>query len=145
MTVKAFVSRYPNGRPWPPTHEQETGATCGIIQNLWASFHHEQILYAALVNLRRPNADLVLLNERGIGVIELKHSVGRITCHGGVWYADDQPIKAGSREDILTPRAQVQEYARHLRHLVAPLFSGWWGLPEQDITWRLHVQTAVCF
>jgi len=145
MAVQAFVSRRADGTPWPPDHEHETGATCGIIQRLWAAFHHERVFYAAIVNLHRPSADLVLVNDRGLGILELKHSSGVITSRDGVWYADDDPIKAGTRTDIKNPREQVQAYAKTIRSIIAPELANWWKIPEADVFRQINVQTAVCF
>jgi hypothetical protein len=145
MAVQAFVSRRSDGTPWPPDHEHETGATCGIIQRLWAAFHHERVLYAALVNLHRPSADLVIVNDRGIGIVEMKHSSGVITSRDGVWHADDDPIKAGTRSDIKNPHEQVQAYAKTIRSIIAPELAAWWKLPEADVFRQINVQTAVCF
>ena len=145
MAVQTFVRRRPDRTPWPPDHEHETGAICGIIQRLWAAFNHERGLYAALVNLDRPSADLVIINERGIGVIELKHSEGKITSDGSVWYNNGKQINAGTRSDINNPREQVLAYAGTLRSILAPQLAKWWGISESDAFHQLNVQTAVCF
>lgn len=145
MAVQSFVSRRSDGTLWPPDHEHETGATCGIVQRLWSAFHHERVLYAALVNLHRPSADLVLINNRGIGIVEMKHSAGVITSRDGVWYAGVEPIKAGTRSDIKNPREQVQAYAKTIRSIIAPELANWWKLPEADVFRQINVQTAVCF
>lgn len=145
MAVQAFVSRRSDGTPWPPDHEHETGATCGIIQRLWAAFHHERVLYATLVNLHRPSADLVLVNDRGLGIIEIKHSSGLITSRDGIWYAGEEAIKAGTRTDIKNPREQVQAYAKTIRSIIAPELANWWKIPEADVFRQINVQTAVCF
>ncbi|MFL5804839.1 MAG: FHA domain-containing protein [Roseiflexaceae bacterium] len=103
------------------------------------------MLYAALINLHQPSADFVLINDRGVGVLELKHSAGKITSRDGVWYAGEEPIKAGTRTDIKNPHSQVQAYTKTIRSTIARELANWWGIPDPEVFRQINVQTAVCF
>jgi len=152
MTVKPYVSHDREGHPLPPENSQEAWACIDIVKRLWLAFSGSPDLYVVIANFRNPlpNADLVIISELGIGVVELKHSHGKITRRDDVWYAGKYPI--GVREDG-TPRSnpfeQVRAYARELRgRLVSPpaqqAIRQW--LPGQSADWqKVHLQTAVCF
>ncbi len=144
MPVKAYVSRDSAGRPWPPDHSHETTAAIELVRQLWLVFNHQPATYAILANLHQPNADLVIITERGIGVVELKHYPGHIA--GGAkdtWYADTIPIKAGSA--YTNPHDQVQSYANQLRQQMMSSLSAWWLLSDRPLWGKFKIHTAVCF
>jgi hypothetical protein len=143
MPVTAYVARDPAGNPWPPVHEHEAAAAIGLIQRLHESLNHERPLYLVLANLQAPSADLVVLTELGLGVVELKHYGGALSVQAGDWYAGSQLVKAGV--GYPNPREQVQAYATRIRRDLLPHIAGWWSLREDDLNTKLKVQTAVCF
>ncbi|HSH83348.1 MAG TPA: hypothetical protein VLA19_32855 [Herpetosiphonaceae bacterium] len=103
MAVEAYVTRDPSGKPWPPVHEHEATGAIGLIQRLYEAFNHDPARYAVFANLHTPSADLVVLSELGLGVVELKHVGGRLGVAGDTWVAGGQAIKAGTGAN--TPRA----------------------------------------
>lgn len=144
MTVKVFVSRDSEGRPWPPDYSHEVNACQAIVSDIYYRLNHHNQLYVIVANLHQPSADLVVITERGLGVAELKGHGGRITVHkNGYWYADRQLIKAGGQSD--TPHEQVQTYARKLRQAL------WSFIAPETLRYKswqtgdLKFQTAVCF
>jgi hypothetical protein len=143
MTVKAYITRDPSGNPWPPVHEHEATAAIGLIQRLHEALDHERAFYGVFANLHVPSADLVVLTELGMGVVELKHYAGQLSVSVGDWYAGNQIIKAGS--GYSTPREQVQSYANRIRRELIPYIAEWWSISEDDAGTKLKVQTAVCF
>jgi len=74
MPVKYFVSKDSQGREQVPDYPYETLAVIEIIKNVYADFNHTPNLYAIIANLNKRNAmaDLVVITERGLGVIELR-------------------------------------------------------------------------
>jgi hypothetical protein len=148
MTVKVYVGRDSDGRPWPPDYSHEALATIDIIKRLWSAFDHHEELYAAVANLHRPSADLVVISERGVGILELKHYYGRITqAADGTWYAGPKRIEAGAEsQGYCSPREQVRAYAQEIRReLVNPTEPEPW-LPGATADWnRFRFQTSVCF
>ncbi len=151
MPVKLYVSRDSEGRPWPPEHSFETAGCLEIVKRLWLAFHNKPVLYAVVSNLHIPSADLVVISERGLGVIEFKHYPGRIRRIGNIWYADGNRIKSGATDEAgitkyQNPHQQVQSYAQQIRQkLVKPSRPPAW-LPGASSDWQaLKVQTAVCF
>ncbi len=144
MTVKVYVSRDERGRAWPPNCEHEARAAEQIVGKLWAAFHHIADLYAVGVNLHRPNADMVIMTEYGLGVIELKHYPGTISIlPDGAWCADGRAIiLCGSYPD---PHTQVQAYAAAIRSKALRLM-----VPDEmsrySAQWdKFKFQTTVCF
>ncbi|NLE45220.1 MAG: NERD domain-containing protein, partial [Chloroflexi bacterium] len=147
MPVKLYVDQDSKGRPSPPHHTHEVNPVLEILNNIWKTFHPDQRTFVAISSLRDPSADLIVLAEVGIGIIELKHCEGVIHRKGSHWYADNRKIKAGS--DTLgrkNPHEQVQEYALELRNKLLPSASGKGWLPgsraEQE---KCQFHTAVCF
>jgi hypothetical protein len=145
MTVKSYVSRDSEGRPWPPDHRHEALASMDIVKRLWLAFSHLEDLYSVVVNLHHPSADMVIISQRGIGVVELKHYYGSISQRpDGAWYAGPKRIQAGRR--YRNPHKQVQAYAKRIRGSlvystrVPPWLPG--GLIDRE---RFKFQTAVCF
>jgi hypothetical protein len=143
MPVNAFISRDPSGNPWPPVHEHEATAAIGLIQRLHEALNHERTAYAVLVNLQAPSADLLVITEMGVGVIELKHYPGALSVQAGEWYAGTQLVKSGVGHH--NPRAQAQSYASRIRKELIRYLAKGWSLTESELDTRLKIQTAVCF
>jgi hypothetical protein len=144
MTLKLFVSKDSGGREWAPDTPHEVETCEWLLKKAWMEFSHLHELYAILVNLRHPTADMVVIRERGLGVVELKHVFGEIWIDfAGPWKAGSSEIHAGSNH--LNPREQVLSYTKELRANVINLI-----LPDYMQTGRhnpndLKFQTAVCF
>jgi hypothetical protein len=120
-----------------------------IIKRLWSVFHHGRAFYGVVANLPTPSADLVVFSERGVGVMELKHYYGKITCRNdGTWYAGPKRMQAGVEEKgFRNPHEQVQAYAESLCEMLLnpPLWQEPW-LPGRAIDWpEFKFHTAVCF
>lgn len=143
MPVTAYITRDPSGNPWPPVHAHEANAVIGLVQRLHEALHHERTSYAVLANLQAPSADLLVLTEMGVGVVELKHYPGTLAVQAGEWYADRQLVKAGVGHP--NPREQAQAYATRIRRELMPYLAKGWSLSESELETRLKVQTAVCF
>ncbi|MBE7551480.1 MAG: FHA domain-containing protein [Anaerolineales bacterium] len=149
MPVKIYVSHDAQGRTDPAIYVHENEAIYDLIKRLWLAFHHQETLYTVIVNLPEPPADLIVISERGVGVIELKHYPGQITQkREGSWYAGQTPIKAGSEnQGYRNPHDQVQAYAARFREKLmdAPLRAEPW-LPGRRSDWaEFKFGTAVCF
>lgn len=143
MPVKVYVGRDSEEHQWAPDYAHEAGAAQELVGKLWSAFHHLPHLYAVLVNQHRPNADMVIITERGVGVVELKHYFGRIRIGAdGAWYAGGHPIRSGVYTD---PHQQVQAYAEGLRRKTLQFILPKW-LKRQSSKWDdLKFQTAICF
>ena len=143
MPVKSFVTRDPQGQPWPPSNEHEATAAIGIIQRLYEALNHERGQYVVLANLHRPSADLVVLSELGLGVIELKHTTGRLTVVDDGWFGGGRAIKAGTAYH--NPHDQAMDYARRMRNDLLSRLAEFWETSPREITDALRIQYAVCF
>lgn len=84
MPVQYFVGRDAQGRERAPEYRHETFAVIDLIKRIYAAFHHQPNLYALIANLhkRTAMADFVVITERGLGVVELKHYFGAISLRG---------------------------------------------------------------
>ncbi len=151
MTVRYFVWRDADDRPQPPENSHEVTACKEIIKRLWMTYNGQDALYAVIANLRTPSADMVIVTDYGLGVVEIKHNSGVIRQSKDAWFADDKPIKCGSLNSqgerrYHNPHHQVQTYAHDIRQqLLTPNWKPGW-LPGDESLWReIKIQTAVCF
>lgn len=150
MPVKYFVSQDFQGREQAPDYSHETLAVIEIIKRVYEKFNHHQSLYATIANLdkRDAYADLVIITERGMGIVELKGYTGPITQKGPFWYAGPKQIHAGSKNTpARNPHEQVQDYADTIRNQLmnpSPQIDPW--LPGRMSDWsEFKFNTAVCF
>jgi hypothetical protein len=145
MTVKIFAGETSNLNLAPSAHTGELEGIIKICRNLWSAFSQAPQLYAVIANLTYPRADIVILTERGFGVVELKNNAGKIHCyHQDQWYANEKPIHAGA-EYRSNPHEQVKQYARKLRNQILAEFAPrLWPNYLYDLQ-KMNVHTAVCF
>lgn len=122
MAVKYYVSQDSRGHEQAPDYSHEAMAVIEIVKKVYGAFNQLHELYALVVNLddQEAAADLVVITERGIGIVELKHYPGDISQRGTKWYAKHQgktiKIKAGSaNRGFHNPHQQVQTYAEVIR------------------------------
>ncbi len=155
MPVKYFVSKDSQGREQVPDYPDETLAVIKIIKNVYADFNHTPNLYAIISNLNKRNAmaDLVVITERGLGVIELKHKEGRIFQKGAIWYVEKNryvekhPIPGNKNVGYRNPHEQVQIYTETIRDkLINPPKRSFPWLSGGYTDWeQFQFATAVCF
>ena len=152
MPVKYFVSKDSRGKEQPPDFSHEVTAIIEIIKQLYAAFNHHKNLYVIVANLNKHDAmaDMVILTERGIGIVELKGYPGQITMRGTEWYAGlkaipGKPTIAGKSAGYRNPHEQVQLYMDAIRYkLLHPASEPW--LPGKYADWvEFQFGTAVCF
>jgi pSer/pThr/pTyr-binding forkhead associated (FHA) protein len=144
MALKIYVAQDSKGREWPPDTQHEVGPCEWMVQKAWEEFHHLQELYAILLNVRHPSADMIVIRELGLGVLEMKDYFNEIHIEWkDAWTAGgSHAIQAGIH---LNPREQVRSYARSLREKIIHDL-----LPADMQTGKNHwnslkFQTAVCF
>ena len=149
MTVQFYIGRNQEGQPLSPEYSHEMLAIIDLCKSLWSAFHAHQPYYAIIANLNDPSLDFMIVSERGIGVMELKHYFGRITCKdNGGWYAGPKRMVAGVEgRGFKNPHEQVQTYAEQIRAKLIeppPWHKPW--LPGKTIDWEnFKFHTAVCF
>lgn len=143
MSISVFVGQDSDGHNWSPDHAHEIEGILALLTHLWRKYQHLQEHFCVLTNIKAPDADVIVLSERGIGVIELKHYAGRIRIdEQGKWTADGKPIRAGTHAH---PHEQVQAYARQLREKILPyILPDPWARDRQSWA-EVKTQTAVCF
>lgn len=146
MPVEIYVRSDAKGRPAPAAKSHEIEGCFDILKRLWLTFSHQDTFYAVVVGVEEPSADLVILSERGIGIMELKHYFGHISVRRSTWFAEEIEIKAGSKNKAYkNPHEQVQDYASRIRDMLIKNPSQRW-LPGNPNYWKDFVfNTAVCF
>ena len=143
MTVKIYVDHDTRGREWGPDRPHEVQACEWILKKAWEEFQHLHELYAFIVNLHHPSADMVVIREKGLGVVEMKHVFGEIRVgRDGIWKAGPSIIYS---KNHLNPREQVRHYAIELRQKILPHVLPAYMLPQRKLWNELKFQTAVCF
>lgn len=158
MALKVYVGRDRLDVAREPDYRHEVAGIYEICRQLWALYEGDGRFCAVMAGPRqlgrdRFSADLVVLTEYGIGVVELKHSDGVVDCSRphGPWYRVNRDGDGKGSEEIkggigdTNPHHQVQRYAAQIRHrLLAASDHGWLpGTPKAQRNFRFH--TAVCF
>ncbi|NTV65937.1 MAG: FHA domain-containing protein, partial [Oscillochloris sp.] len=93
-----------------------------------------------------PSADLLVITELGMGVVELKHSAGLLHVQGETWLTEHGAVRAGTpNQGYANPRQQVQSYTGKIRELMVTYCTDWWSIPMRTLNKTLRVQSAVCF
>lgn len=155
MPVKIYVGQDIQKFTHFPDKSHEARGVRQICEYLWDIWHHGSSRhYAIVANPKRTHtgrelsADLVLISELGIGVVELKGSYNEIDCGkpNSAWYAGPARIKSGAlpfaEGGYRNPHKQVQAYAAAIRDdLIESL-----AMPGGPEEWeQFKFQTAVCF
>jgi len=147
MPVQFFVAQDAQGCELATDTSHETLAVIDIIKRVYEAFNQHQHLYALIANLNKQGAmaDLVVITERGLGVVELKQYFGNITLRGNQWYAGKILIHGNPAAGYDNPHEQVQLYAGAIRkQLLSSQDQPY--LPGQYADWeRFEFGTAVCF
>jgi hypothetical protein len=144
MPVLPYAYLDARGQTQPAAFNHEAHALIDIVKRLWTAFHDRDEVYAVVCNLHRDNrpaADLAIISEFGVGVMELKGHPGTIRAEGDAWYAGSQPIKGGVHGN---PYRQVQTNALDVRQRLFLLKPHWQQIEVDRSDW-VKVQTAVCF
>lgn len=153
MPVKIFVGRDIQKFTHFPDKSHEARGVRHICEYLWDVWHHQSSRHYAIVanpkqtkTGRELSADLVIISELGIGVVDLKEYYGEIRCSqpGKPWKAGPIFIKAGSEvKNYANPHEQVQDYASDIREDLIATHSFTSDLWEGWEEFKVH--TAVCF
>ncbi len=154
MPVELYVGKDPQGREWAPDFTHEVDAAIRIAGKVWRAFHAGRELYLLAFNLHSPNIDILVVAERGIGLVEMKSHHGKITTDpDGGWFADGQrmagykvvPGRELSPASYLNPHAQVQGHGDRLQEKMLPLIREDYPELTRGKRRNLRMQTCVCF
>jgi hypothetical protein len=147
MSVRAYVTRDQERNEWPPLHSHEATGAVTLLQRLYAKFADDAHPYVVIANLHQPSADLLVITELGMGVVELKHNAGRLQVQGETWLtAEHGPVRSGTpSQGYANPRQQVQSYTSQIREILVSYCTNWWSVPVRTLNKILRVQSAVCF
>ncbi len=154
MTVELFVSKDPQGRPWEPDFSHEVDAAIRIAGKVWRTFHAARELTLLAFNLHSPNIDLLVVSERGIGLVEMKGHRGKISYGADdYWLADGEkmvgykvvPGRERPAASYLNPHHQVQGQGDRLLERLLPVIREDYPELTRGKRKRLRMQTCVCF
>ncbi len=149
MSVTIYVGKDFLGETQLPETDHEAKGVYQVCRYLWETWFHASDRHFAIVanpqqteTGTRLSADLVIVSQRGLGVVELKHVYGDIECQGSnqAWFAGKGfRIKAGK---YLNPYLQVRHYMQQIREDLLRTTH----LPGEPPNWpQFQFQTAVCF
>jgi ribosomal protein S18 acetylase RimI-like enzyme len=154
MTVELYVGRDPQGRPWAPDFTHEADAAIRIAGRAWRSFYASRELHHLAFNLHNPNIDLLVVTERGIGLVEMKAHRGEIAVgEDDAWYADGQkmvgykvvPGRERPASSYLNPHHQVQGHGDRLMEKLLPVIRADYPGLTRGKRRHIRMQTCVCF
>jgi hypothetical protein len=154
VTVRLFVGTDPEHRNWEPDYTHEAEAALRVAGKVWRVLHAARELYLLAFNLHQPNADLLVICERGIGVAEMKSHHGPITFgEGDQWLAAGRPMvgyRAVSAKDhspstYLNPHAQVQGHGARVHERCSLHIKETYPDLSRGKRRALRLQTTVCF
>jgi hypothetical protein len=154
MTVELYVGRDSEGRAWAPDFTHEAEAAIRIAGKVWRAFHASREISLLAFNLHIPNIDLLVISERGIGIVEMKAHHGRIVFgEEDAWLADGRRM-VGYREipgreppasSYRNPHGQVQGHGILLMEKLQPLIREQYPDLTRGKRKGLRLQTTVCF
>jgi hypothetical protein len=154
MTVELYVGKDPQGRPWEPDFTHEAEAAIRIAGKVWRAFHAARELTLLTFNLHAPNIDVLVISERGIGLVEMKGHHGKITYgEDGHWLADGDkmvgykvsPGRNRPAASYLNPHHQVQGHGDRLMERLLPIIREEYPALTRGKRRHLRLQTCVCF
>jgi hypothetical protein len=154
MTVELFVGTDPQGRIWEPDFTHEANAAIRIIGTAWRAFHAARELFLLAFNLHSPNIDMLVVSERGIGLLEMKAHHGLITVDpqdhwlaGGEKMLGYKPQAGRERPEssYLNPHGQVQRHGDLLQERLLPVIREQYPALSRGKRRNLRMQTCVCF
>jgi hypothetical protein len=96
-----------------------------------------------MANLHDPSAEMVIMTERGLGIVELKHYYGEVSIGSdGTWYANSKRIRSGV---YANPHRQAQAYAEAVRRKTLQLILPKWMRRDPRQWDKFKFQLTVCF
>ncbi len=141
MTVKIYTGSNSQRRVDLADFNGEIEGFARLIKAVWQAFQHQGEMCAILANLHWPDASLVVVTQRGIGVVELKHYGGLIMeSNEGNWCAGSQKISSG---EFNSPFEEVHHHAKRISEKVNQYIFDVFG--DLDESTPKMIQTAVCF
>lgn len=154
MSVAIFIGRDLDKHTHFPGTSHESYGVREVCRYLWETWQHDSSRhYAIVANPKKTitgsdvRADMIIISQLGLGVLELKHHFGQVDCskEDGPWRAGPKVVHAGSdNNNFQNPRQQVQSYARQLHNdlLQNPK---WLPGPRDEPKTEVKLNTAVCF
>jgi hypothetical protein len=152
MTVKAFITFDQVGQEHPFENNQERSAALEFVKIVWRHWHDSDKFVAVVANLQQPPADLIVMTDSGLGVVELKDYGGLIQGNAEKIWSVTTPsgltrdVVAGNKGKHINPFKQVETYRRELYALLdegvlhrPAMLPGW--LTDE----KTHLQATVCF
>jgi hypothetical protein len=154
MTVELYAGKDPQGRIWEPDFTHEANAAIRIIGSAWRAFHAARELYLLAFNLHSPNIDLLVISERGIGLLEMKSHRGKISIDvEDYWLADGErmlgykaiPGRERPESSYHNPHTQVQGHGDRLQERLLPIIREQYPELTRGKRRNLRMQSCVCF
>jgi hypothetical protein len=150
MTVSFYIPRREDGEKGFQ-HTFERNAAVEIANAFQQTYGDTDALYALVFNPDDPPADMIVITENGVGVVDFKHITGSVsgtidttwTIHAG---STHKHLQVSNR--FKNPFDQVRTYRLNLYHKMKGFARGKAGqvMPSwMQENGQFHLQAAVCF
>lgn len=113
MTVKIYISRNPDGTEQHFRETYERNAALQIAKTFWKVYQPVKTkLYTLIFNVQNPPADLVIISNDGMGIIDMKHIGDRVEGNErSTWHiVDPNGDKKTIENRHINPAKQVLDY-----------------------------------
>jgi hypothetical protein len=150
MPLHVYIGNNHQGQQEKFAYFHERSALLQIAQSLWQEYSRTDKVCALLVNLQNPQADLIILTQEGLGVVEMKDC--RASIMGGVssewFYLDEngeptQAVKSGKQKN---PLVQVEKHKEIIQNKLIEFNEKEFSLPRWiNKNKYFFIQSAVVF
>lgn len=136
-----------------PDYNHEMKGVQEICDAMRDRFGESSAYYAVLVSPQHVEknkyfrADMIIISEKGLGILELKHHAGILDCHRDkAWFMrqkNNEKTFFKSDKDV-NPHKQVQRYGGQVYEKITKAGSDWIEVNDRAKQYT-KLQTAVCF
>ncbi|MBZ0275670.1 MAG: NERD domain-containing protein, partial [Anaerolineae bacterium] len=148
MTVKVYISRNLDGTEQNFRETYERNAALQIAKIFWRVYQPvKNKLYALIFNLQSPPADLIIISNDGMGIVDLKHIGEPIQGdEQSAWYIiGPNGTRTLIQNNHINPARQVGHYKRDIEDKLRLAATNDTNLPRWFHQEKFYTQGAVLF
>ena len=150
MPVHCLLGADSKGRPSVADHSYEVDGAAELCMRAYEALdpEDEHIFIVHAPAIPGIAADLVVVKERGIGIVDLKGYAGTLTGRANEpWFADSKRVGAGREHGRprVNPHAQVQSYAARMRQLILDKSKSDASYFPPTRNGTVQINTGICF
>lgn len=147
MTVKVYIPRNSDGTEKNFNYDYERNAALQVAKIISRFFGDSRKDYFLLFNLVEPPADLVVISNDGIGIVDFKNINSPIEGdENSTWYIiNDDGSKTEIENNHINPAKQVGKYSRQIKRILVDRAQTNSILPKGMQGENFHTQSALLF